>query len=593
MALQTKSLQETLANLGLLNSQQLQTLQQEMQSGGKSVEDILLQKNMLSEEIIAKAKAVMLDVPFIDLSSAKIDNELLKIIPEKVSKTYMVIPFHKDESKQELRVAMLNPADFQTLEFLEKRTNCRIEPYMAIKSQIEKIQSSYGSLSGEVSAALQDVDDDSNVTISMEGEDQLKENTETGDAPVARIVNTILEYAIKSHASDIHIEPMETRTRVRYRIDGVMQETLTIPKQVHPAISSRIKIMSKLKIDEKRVPQDGRFRVTVQGKDSDLRVSTLPLIFGEKIVMRILDRSTEAPTLEKLGYTGLALNIIKEKIQLPNGLILTTGPTGSGKSTSLFALLTMVNKGTVNTITLEDPVEYWINGVNQVQINAQAGLTFAAGLRSVLRQDPDIVMVGEIRDQETAEMAIHAALTGHLVVSTLHTNSAAGAIPRFLDMGVESFLLASSLKAVIGQRLARHVCRKCIQKYEATADTQEKIKNVIPHLFDLNSPYRKIIMEGYPKLDQNIGQPSQPIYLYKGAGCDECGGNGYKGRVGLYEVLNITPTIEEMTIANKPANEIELTAQKEYGMITLKQDGFLKALEGLTTLEDAMRVAES
>ncbi|OIP94811.1 hypothetical protein AUK40_06675 [Candidatus Wirthbacteria bacterium CG2_30_54_11] len=588
-----KTLEETLLGLGLITDDQFSAIRAAVKENNVTARQYIIENNFVSEEVLAKTQAILLDVPFINLDKAKIPNEILKVIPERISKTYDVIAFHQDAETNHLKVAMGNPADFQAIEFLEKKTGMIIEPYMALLKHIHIIQDQYRGLTTEVNNALADVEKDDAITILSE-DGQAMENgkassEELADAPVARVVNTILEYAIKSGASDIHIEPMENRTRIRYRMDGIMQEALSLPKQVHPAVVSRIKIMSKLKIDEKRVPQDGRFRITVHKKDSDLRVSTLPTIFGEKIVMRILDRSTAAPTLEQLGYRGQALNIIHENMKRPNGLILTTGPTGSGKSTSLFAILTQLNTGAVNTITLEDPVEYWITGVNQVQINTAAGLTFAGGLRAVLRQDPNIVMVGEIRDEETAEMAIHAALTGHLVVSTLHTNSAAGAIPRFLDMGVEPFLLASSLRVVIGQRLARKICPDCLDLYEAPKEVAELVKKQLPELFDPNSKMAQDVLKWYPKIPGDIF--SKPLRLARGNGCDTCNRSGYQGRIGIYEVLECNEDIANLTI--KHSSEFDLiTAAKKQNMITLKQDGILKALEGKTSLEEIMRISQ-
>lgn len=591
MAVKSKKIEDTLLSLGLITKEQLEHIQEEMAATGKTARQIVLDEALVSEEVMAKTEAILLDVPFINLEKAKIPADILKIIPERISKTYEVVAFYTDDENH-LKVAMTNPADFQAIEFLEKKTGHIIEPYMALRSHILAIQDQYRGLSSEVTKALADVEQEDTINITTEGGESVEgEGSEdVVDAPVARVVNTILEYAVKNHASDIHIEPMENKTRIRYRIDGIMQEALALPKQVQPAVVSRIKIMSRLKIDEKRVPQDGRFRVTVHDKDSDLRVSTLPTIFGEKVVMRILDRSTTAPSLQDLGYRGRALKTVEKFMKMPNGLILTTGPTGSGKSTSLFSILTQLNRESVNTITLEDPVEYWITGVNQVQINVKAGLTFAGGLRSILRQDPDIVMVGEIRDEETAEMAIHAALTGHLVVSTLHTNSAAGAIPRFLDMGTEPFLLSSSLRCVIGQRLARRICSDCLETFQAPKEVADQIKKDLPELFDPKSPYRDDILASYPKIPKNIGE--KPITLFRGAGCDTCNQTGYKGRLGVYEVLEVTENVANLTIKRASAMEIQDVAKKETGMLTLKQDALLKSLEGRTSLEESMRVAQ-
>lgn len=592
MPIKNKNLEETLLSLGLITEDQLKEVRAKMKADRITSRQSILALGFVSEEVLAKTQAILLDVPFINLERAKIPLEILKIIPEKISKTYDVIAFFQGDDNT-LKVAMTNPGDFQAIEFLEKRTGMLIEPYMALPSHIRNIQEEYHALTSEVSKALADVDEEIDViTESSATSDAQQAFGEElpADAPVARVVNTVLEFAIKSKASDIHIEPLETKTRVRYRVDGIMREALSaIPKQVHPALISRIKIMARLKIDEKRIPQDGRFRVTIHGQDNDMRISTLPTIFGEKVVMRVLDRSSAAPTLEKLGYRGQALGIIENAMKFPNGLILTTGPTGSGKSTSLFAVLTQLNSGEVNTITLEDPVEYWISGVNQVQINVQAGLTFASGLRSVLRQDPDIIMVGEIRDQETAEMAIHSALTGHLVVSTLHTNSAAGAIPRFVDMGVEPFLLASSLKVVIGQRLARRICPDCSEWQEASDEIIAQVKKVLPELADLKGPMREKLLDWYPKIPKDIFE--KKVQIIRASGCDTCNQTGYHGRVGIYEVLEVNETISNLTIKQASEFDILAAAKKEQDMISMQQDGFLKALEGQTTLEEALRVA--
>jgi type IV pilus assembly protein PilB len=594
MVLKNKKLEDMLLGLGLITQEQLLELQQEVAETQHSVQQVMLDKGWVSEEILAKTQAILWDVPFISLKRAKIPNDVLSIIPERVSKTYEVVAFNTSDDGR-LRVAMTNPTDFQAIEFLEKKTSRIIEPYMALKSEILHVQDQYRALASEVTKALADVDEGS-VSITTEAATQgLTEEEGEGDdlngAPVARVVNTIMEYAVKSKASDIHIEPMEEKTRIRYRVDGILQEALTVPKQVHPAIISRIKIMARMKIDEKRIPQDGRFRVTVHDKEADLRVSTLPTIFGEKIVMRILDRSTSAPTLEQLGYRGRGLQILKNNMTRPNGLILTTGPTGSGKSTSLFSILTQLNTGTVNTITLEDPVEYWITGVNQVQINVQAGLTFASGLRSVLRQDPNIVMVGEIRDEETAEMAIHAALTGHLVVSTLHTNNATGAIPRFLDMGAEPFLLASSLRVVIGQRLVRKVCSECFEAFEAPPEVADEVRAVLSDVLTGDEDSHRQLIVDYPKLPKKIFDSKHAIELVRGAGCEACGQTGYQGRLGIYEVMEVTEDIVSLILKRSSGMDIEKVAKGNNHMITIIQDAFLKALEGRTTLEEAMRIA--
>ena len=396
------------------------------------------------------------------------------------------------------------------------------------------------------------------------------------DAPVARIVNTIFEYSAKSGASDIHIEASEEKSRVRYRIDGILQEKLTLPKKVHESLIARIKIMANLKIDEKRIPQDGRIKIKVGDEEIDLRVSTLPTVNGEKVVIRLLRDTGNSLKLKDLGLRGISLKRIEEAILKPFGIILVTGPTGSGKTVTLATALRKLNTSRVNIITLENPVEIRIQGVNQVQINNAAGLTFASGLRSILRQDPNIIMVGEIRDSETASLAINAALTGHLVLSTLHTNSSAGAIPRLLDMEVEPFLLASTINVVVAQRLVRKICSACKEEFKAPESVSDEVRKTLGDL----------VNEVLPADVRESGE----ITLFRGKGCEECGDSGYKGRMGIYEVLEMSEKITSMTIENRSAGEIENVAIEE-GMITVIRDGMIKAVEGLTSVEEVLRVA--
>jgi len=396
------------------------------------------------------------------------------------------------------------------------------------------------------------------------------------EAPIAKIVETIVTFAMKARASDIHIEPQEDRTRVRYRIDGILQEKLILPRAVQDAVVSRIKILSDLKIDEKRIPQDGRFTYSVDGDEVDLRISTLPTVHGEKIVMRLLKKTGGVPTLSDLGLRGTALKNLENASHVPHGIVLVTGPTGSGKTTTLYSLLHKINTPKVNIVTLEDPVEYQMPGINQVQINPQAGLTFASGLRSFLRQDPNIIMVGEIRDKETAELAIQASLTGHLVFSTLHTNSASGALPRLLDMEAEPFLLASSMTLVMAQRVLRKICDFCKEEYEPEQEVVEDIKKELGPIYD-----------GWVQQHKK----EKPT-LFRGKGCDHCSGTGYQGRVGIYEVLVVTEKIGKIILERKPASDIENQAVED-GMLLMLQDGYLKALEGITTLEEVLRVAKT
>jgi len=421
-------------------------------------------------------------------------------------------------------------------------------------------------LSPEVRDALKEYSPD-------HGKEQKIGNIQLQQAPIAKIVSTILDFSVKGRASDIHIEPEENRTKVRYRIDGILQEKLSLPKTIHEALVSRIKILSEMKIDEKRIPQDGRFTFKSKNDEVDLRVSTLPTVFGEKVVMRLLKKTGGIPSLTELGFGGPQLKELEEAITKPYGIILITGPTGSGKTTTLYSILSRLNKPTVNIVTLEDPVEYQIAGINQVQINAQAGLTFATGLRAFLRQDPNIILVGEVRDKETTQLAIQAALTGHLVFSTLHTNNAATAIPRLIDLGAESFLIASVLTAILAQRISRKICPYCKITYQASPEVTANIKAVLGHLF--------------PKKYE-----SNPITLSKGKGCHECNQTGYLGRVAIFEILKVTTAINQHILHQESAEEIEKTAKKE-GFIKMVEDGYLKVLDGVTTMEEVLRVAET
>ena len=432
------------------------------------------------------------------------------------------------------------------------------------------------SLSTEVNQALQE-----SSQVKQEQEAALELSQLSGEvvrqAPVTKIIDTVLSFAMKARASDIHIEPQEERTRVRYRIDGILTEKLILPKTVHDAVVSRVKIMSDMKIDEKRVPQDGRFNFIANGEEVDLRVSTLPTVHGEKVVMRLLKKNIDVPTLEELGLRGLGLRYLQDAIKVPRGIILVTGPTGSGKTTTLYSVLHIINTPKVNIITLEDPVEYQVAGVNQVQVNPQAGLTFASGMRSFLRQDPNIIMVGEVRDSETAELAIQASLTGHLVFSTLHTNSAAGALPRLLDMGAEPFLLASSMTLTMGQRIARLINPEYKEEYQPEPAVIADIKQVLGSYFDT-------------WCKQNNKDPNK-ITLFRAKKDRPQTEPDYKGRIGIFEVMRISEPIQKLILQRAPATELEKVAIAE-GMMLMKQDGYIKTLEGLTTLEEVLRVAE-
>ncbi|MBU1085310.1 GspE/PulE family protein, partial [Patescibacteria group bacterium] len=480
----------------------------------------------------------------------------------------LALPISIDKENNILLLVMANPVDLQALDFIERKTGMKIKPHLGGKNKLAKeIKLRYAqSLSGEVTEALKD-------TAESNPDILLRTAEISGgvirEAPIAKIVSTILEFAIKARASDVHIEPMEEKTRVRYRIDGILYEKLVLPRNVHDSVISRIKILSHMKIDEKRIPQDGRFNFRTADEEVDLRVSSLPTSHGEKIVMRLLKKSLKVPSLPELGLRGKALVNLQSSIRVPHGIILVTGPTGSGKTTTLYSVLNQINMPKVNIMTLEDPIEYQIGGITQTQVNVQAGLTFASGLRSFLRQDPDIIMVGEIRDTETAELAIQASLTGHLVFSTLHTNSAAGALPRLSDMEMESFLLASSMTCIVGQRVVRKICDHCKESYTPLPKVIADIKSVLGPLLIKDS-----------------------FELYRGKKCEACNGTGYSGRIGIFEVLPVTEKIGKLILEQAPSSKITAQAVSD-GMVEMKQDGYLKVVEGITTLEEVLRVAET
>lgn len=565
MPAQPTKFEEILVNQGLLTEDQLSQLKFESVNTGIPLEDILKERKIISEEDLVKARAKALNIPLVTVADKGISVEVLGLIPEPVARRYQLIPFDREQNT--LKVAMVDPLDLTAIKFVEKKSGLMVIPYFATSSDISlTISQQYAqAITAEISEAVKEVKRVTPETIA-----QLSALPGTiREAPIAKIVSTLLEYGIKSRSSDIHIEPQEEKTRVRYRIDGILHEKIVLPKKVHESVVSRIKILSGMKIDEKRIPQDGRFNFKIGEQEVDLRVSSLPSVFGEKIVMRLLKKSGGVPTLPELGLSGVGLRNLETNIARPHGIILVCGPTGSGKTTTLYSILTRVSTPKVNVITIEDPVEYQIPGVNQVQVNPAAGLTFASGLRSFLRQDPNIMMVGEVRDKETAELAVQAALTGHLVFSTVHTNTASGALPRLLDLGAPAFLLASSINCIVAQRVARTICKSCKEEYLPPPSVLKDIKNVLGKLFP---------EDGKAK-------------VYKGKGCPECNNTGYLGRVGIFEVLPISEKIARLTLEHSTAAAIERQAIEE-GMITMKQEGYLKALEGITSIEEILRVAQ-
>lgn len=560
---------------GLISDADFSRLETESYASGISLDEIVERSGVVDSIGLTKAKAKLYNVPFVSLKELASSPEALAKIPESVAEHYQALPFEYDTKAQLLSIAMANPLDLQTIAFLEAKSATKVKPFMAMKDElVTEIPKRYSQgLSAEVSQVLKEsVDSDANRRVI----DVEKIGDVIREAPIAKIVATVLEFAVKARASDVHIEPLEAHTRVRYRIDGILQEKLVLPRKVHEAVVSRIKILAELKIDERRLPQDGRFSFRSDDQEVDLRVSSLPTVDGEKIVMRLLRKSSNIPSLSELGLRAMALKNVEDSIKVPHGIVLITGPTGSGKTTTLYSVLHILNTPRVNIVTLEDPVEYQIDGVNQVQINVKAGLSFATGLRSFLRQDPNIIMVGEIRDNETADLAIQASLTGHLVFSTLHTNSSSGALPRLLDMQAEPFLLASSMTCVVAQRVLRKICDNCIEQYAPTPIVIEEMKKVLGPLFDAY----------VTKL------AGKPVQLSRGRKCEKCADTGYRGRLAIFEVLKVTEKIGKLILERAPAIQLEQAAVAD-GMVLMEQDGYLKALDGLTTLEEVMRVAKT
>lgn len=569
-----KSIEEVLLQKRLVTVDKVEQARARSINTGKEIADVLLEDGMVSDVDLAKAKAEFYNIEFVVLSEIGVAPEAINTISEGVAQRYLMLPFALNKKENLLSVAMANPLDLRAIDFVEKKTGFRIKPFLTPQSDLAAvITERYSqSLSSEVSEALKDTGVASRKVVDVRNLGEV-----IREAPIAKIVETLLTFATKARASDIHIEPQETKTRVRYRIDGILHEKLVLPRGVHDAVVSRIKILADLKIDEKRLPQDGRFSFTLGVDEVDLRVSTLPTVHGEKVVMRLLTKSMKAPDLPDLGLRGLALRNVEKAITVPNGIVLITGPTGSGKTTTLYSILNRINTPRVNIVTLEDPVEYEIPGVNQVQVNPKAGLSFASGLRSFLRQDPNIIMVGEIRDQETADLGIQASLTGHLVFSTLHTNSASGALPRLIDMDAEPFLLASSMTCIVAQRVVRQICTHCKVEYTPEGPVLEDMKKILGPLLEGYLRQKKITLER--------------LTLHRSEGCSECNDTGFSGRIGIFEVLPVTEKIAKLILESAPAYKIEAEAVSE-GMILMKTDGYMKVLEGLTTIEEVLRVAE-
>lgn len=576
MNFSVKTIASIMVEKGYISEEQLGFLMKKSKEEGKALEEIILEDGIVSDEDMVKIRAEALNIPFADLSGEQIAPEILKEFPQEVALQYKFIPFKKE--KNSIFVAMVDPEDVAALEalkFIALRKGLDWKIFITTPIILQEALRQYSSLTSEVGQALEILKKEKEKEIAKKAITAKEIEKIAQEAPISKVVSVILKHAVEGRASDIHIEPMENELRVRYRVDGVMFTSLVLAKKIAPAIAARIKVLSNLKLDEQRKPQDGRFHSDINGKGIDFRVSTLPISEGEKVVMRILDKTLGVKRLSDLGFSEKGQELLDEAINRPYGTVLITGPTGSGKSTTLYAMLGVLNEVGVNIITLEDPVEYKLEGVNQSQIRPEIGYTFAAGLRSILRQDPDIIMVGEIRDGETAELAVHAALTGHIVLSTLHTNSAVGAIPRLIDMGIEPFLVTSSLNVVIAQRLVQKICEHCKEEIQVPDSVKEKIEK---------------------ELRETPGDEAKPfigkeIKLYKGAGCKFCSKKGTKGRVALSEVLVMTPELETLT-AQKPSEDQILKEAIRQGMVTMKQDGFIKALKGFVTFDEVLKTVE-
>ena len=587
------TLEQLLTKSKRFSNEELITLKDESVKSHRSLQQTAVDTELIDDTSLTKLFAEYSDIPYIELEPKDIPSDVLMRIPERIARQYNAILFRVDDDGMQ-HLAMEDPDDVQAVDFIQKQIGENVRTYIAPHANIQAALENYR---GDAAKELSDM-----IAIQREedqpAEEKVSEDEVSENSPIAQTINLLLEYAIRSGASDIHIEPREEYVQIRYRIDGVLKEVNRLPRNVHASLVSRVKILSNLKIDEHRVPQDGRFKVKVAGKQYALRVSTLPISDGEKIVMRILNESNQAITLDQLGYWGYSRATISEAITEPHGMILVTGPTVSGKSTSLFSVLTSLNKPDVNISTIEDPVEYRIPGVNQTQTNEVAGMTFAQGLRALLRQDPNIIMVGEIRDKETANLGVQAALTGHLVFSTLHTNNAATCLPRLLDMDIEPFLIASTVRAVVGQRLVR---RLNAESRIAYAPSEEE-KEAIVHLFNLRSGQDFSYIHELEKqaAAQGIGGDA-PLStdehgiktLYKPAEVEDEEGkhDGFKGRIGIYEVLNNTLAVQKLITASATSNDIQEQGIAD-GMITMQTDGLIKALRGETTIEEVLRVTK-
>ncbi len=582
--------EETLVSDGVISEDELNNLKDKAAREKQPILSYLMNSGHITDEELTKALAEVNNLPYVNLSSLRVEEKILSFLPKDIAEQYMAVPI--GEMQNYVVVAMLDADNVQAADFLSSKIGRPIKAYAASESGIRKVIKQYGSLGLQhgvtsmldVGRNLSDNLGSAAPAVPAEKGTQ----TITQDSPISRAISAIMEYAAANNASDVHVESMQNEIKIRCRVDGVMREIMRLPKSAEAPLVSRIKILSNLKIDEHRIPQDGQFSIKAAGKEIDLRVAVSPVVWGEQVVLRLLDKSDSGMKLEVMGYNGRALKMLKKALEQPHGMILTSGPTGSGKTTSMYAMIQAIKNDTINIVTLEDPVEYKIEGVNQIQVNPDVGLTFATGLRSILRQDPDVVMVGEIRDKETASLAVQAALTGHLVFSTLHTNSAAGILPRLLDMGIEPFLIASTVRTVIGQRLLRKVIPGEVYKSKAveTAAIKSTLSNILP------KTAAEVVKIGNSLGYRNLPLLTQNAYTLVKPKPTPDNPTGFKGRMGLYEVFELTEAIQDLIVKRPTSTMIQKVAQDQ-DMITMKQDGYLKALAGLTTLMEVNRVASA
>ncbi len=573
-------LSQTLVKNSLISDELAQKLLTEGKASGKSLEEIIYTRRLLDEVSVAKAKSEILGIPYKAIEPDTIAEEVLRLIPEETARNYKLVPLSRDPKM--LVVGMVNPDDTraqEALRFVAKQNRVTLGVFLITPSEWELALRRYSPYQSEVQAAIKslNIKPGTNLAAAQRTISLDEGAVKAEEAPIIKIVSSTLKEAVERGASDIHIEPQRTRVRVRFRIDGELQEVASFPLELHQPIISRVKILSELKIDENRIPQDGRFRTVVFNRDIDYRVSTFPTPLGEKVAIRVLDPSTGLKKIDELGLTGRSADLVKEGLRRPYGMVLITGPTGSGKTTTLYAFLQILNREEVNILSMEDPVEYFVEGINQSQVRPEIGYSFATGLRQALRQDPDIVMVGEIRDSETADLAVQAALTGQIVLSTLHTNNAVGVIPRLLDMGVQPFLLPSSLNIMLAQRLVRRLCENCKKSETPSNEISELIKNELGKL----SKEAADSLQGKVSLDG-------PYKIYRAPGCDVCKGKGALGRIGIFEVFRMTPELEEIIISGPTEIKLKEEARRQ-GMMSLRQDGIVKVLQGIISMEEVLR----